>query len=280
LSTFSKVAGPALCYAKCKGAEPQGLHLQKKERGHKMAGHSKFSNIKHKKERADAAKGKIFTKLGREIAVAVKAGGPDPVSNMTLKHVILKAKANNMLNDTIERGIKKAAGDMGSINFDTVTYEGYGPNGVAVIAEALTDNKNRTAGNVRNAFTKGGGSIGAIGCVSYMFARQGVILVEPGGTAGLSADDLMELVLNAGAEDFIVSDDGYEIITGVEGNDFSIVSDALAKVGIQPVSAEITMIPSVYVALTGADDLKKMNKLIDLLEDDDDVTNIYHNWEQ
>ncbi|MCL2702419.1 MAG: YebC/PmpR family DNA-binding transcriptional regulator [Defluviitaleaceae bacterium] len=245
-----------------------------------MAGHSKFSNIKHKKERADAVKGKIFTKLGREIAVAVKSGGPDPASNMTLKNIILKAKASNMPNDTIDRSIKKAGGDPGAINYDSVIYEGYGPNGVAVMAEALTDNKNRAAANVRNAFTKGGGSIGAMGCVSYMFARQGVILIEAGQDGGLSADGLMELALDAGAEDFIAGDDGYEILTGADGNVFGAVSDALSGKGIQPVSAEITMVPAVYVSLTDAGDLKRMNKLLELLDDEDDVTNVYHNWEQ
>lgn len=245
-----------------------------------MAGHSKFSNIKHKKERMDAKKGKVFTKLGREIAVSVKAGGPDPAANLALKNVILKAKAENMPNDTIERSIKKASGDLGAINYDSVTYEGYGPKGTALIVEALTDNKNRTAANVRNAFTKGGGSIGAMGCVAFMFSRRGIILVERNQAGGLGDDALMDLALEAGAEDFAVSDEGCEIITSAEGDSFGNVCDALAKKGIVPVSAEITMIPAAYTSLTEAEDLKKMNKLLDLLEDDDDVTGIYHNWER
>lgn len=240
-----------------------------------MAGHSKFSNIKHRKERSDAIKGKIFTKIGREIAVAVKGGGADPASNFALKNVILKAKGVNMPSDTIERSIKKASGDLGAINFDSVTYEGYGPNGVAVMVEALTDNKNRTAANVRNAFTKGGGSIGAMGCVSYMFGRRGVILVER--RPGLSDDALMEIALEAGAEDFAALDEGVEIVTDEEN--FGAVCDALAKEGVAPASAEVTMIPATTAALNSPDDLKKMNKLLDLLDDDDDVTNVYHNWE-
>ncbi|MDR1705125.1 MAG: YebC/PmpR family DNA-binding transcriptional regulator [Clostridiales bacterium] len=245
-----------------------------------MSGHSKFSNIKHKKERADAVRGKIFTKIGRELAVAVKSGGPDPNANMTLKNVILKAKSENMPNDTIDRSIKKAAGDMNAVNFDKVVYEGYGPAGVAVIVEALTDNKNRTAANVRNAFTKGGGGIGAMGCVSFMFTKQGVIFIEPGAAGGMDDDGLMELALEAGAEDFAVTEDGYEIITSGDGEAFSAVNDALTRKNIKPLSAEITMIPATYTVLESDDDVKKMNKMLDLLDDDDDVSNVYHNWEQ
>lgn len=243
-----------------------------------MSGHSKFSNIKHKKERSDAIRGKIFTKLGREIAVAVKSGGSDPNANMTLKNIITKAKSENMPNDTIERSIKKASGDMNDVNYESVTYEGYGPNGAAVIVEALTDNKHRTAANVRNAFSKGGGNMGATGCVSFMFSEKGVIYVERDGAGKLDDDGLMLIALDAGAEDFTASDEGYEIITGTE--DFAAVGDALAQNGVKPVSAEITMLPSVYAELADEEDIKKMKKLLFLLDDDDDVVNVYHNWEQ
>lgn len=182
-----------------------------------MSGHSKFANIKHKKEKNDAARGKVFTILGRELAVAVKEGGPDPANNSRLRDVIAKAKANNMPNDTIERGIKKAAGDAASVNYEEVTYEGYGPSGTAIIVKALTDNKNRTASNVRNAFTKGSGSVGTQGCVSYMFDEKGQIILSKeeleDADITLSADDLMMLALDAGAEDFSEEDDSYEIIT-------------------------------------------------------------------
>ena len=171
-----------------------------------MSGHSKFANIKHKKEKNDAAKGKIFTKLGREIAVAVKEGGPDPSQNSRLKDVIAKAKANNMPNDTIDRSIKKAAGDANAVNYEPVTYEGYGPNGIAIIVEALTDNKNRTASNVRNAFTKGSGNVGTPGCVSYMFEKKGQIIISK-EECSMDADDLMMIALDAGTEDFIEEED-------------------------------------------------------------------------
>ncbi|MCL2407098.1 MAG: YebC/PmpR family DNA-binding transcriptional regulator [Defluviitaleaceae bacterium] len=245
-----------------------------------MAGHSKFANIKHKKERMDAKRGKIFTKIGREIAIAVKAGGADPVGNVALKNIIQKAKSNNMPNDTIDRAIKKASGDLGAVNYDSVTYEGYGPSGVAVIVEALTDNRTRTAANVRNAFTKGDGSIGTQGCVGYLFEKTGIILLEGKSHGTLDEDALMELVLDAGATDFVVSDDGYEIQTGDDEDAYSAVSDAFAVAGIVPVSSEMTMLPSVYVKLTDPMDIKKINKLLDLLEDDDDVVSVYNNWEQ
>ena len=185
-----------------------------------MSGHSKFANIKHKKEKNDAAKGKIFTIIGRELAVAVKEGGPDPANNSRLRDVIAKAKANNMPNDTIERGIKKAAGDASSVNYELVTYEGYGPNGTAIIVDALTDNKNRTAANVRNAFTKGNGNIGTQGCVSYMFDRKGQIIVAK-EDCDMDADELMMLALDAGAEDFVEEEDSYESLT--DPDDFSAV---------------------------------------------------------
>ena len=189
-----------------------------------MSGHSKFANIKHKKEKNDAAKGKIFTIIGREIAVAVKEGGPDPENNSKLRDVIAKAKANNMPNDTIERGIKKAAGDAGAVNYESVTYEGYGPNGTAIIVDALTDNKNRTAANVRSAFTKGKGSIGTQGCVSYMFDKKGQILIAK-EECDLDADDLMMIALDAGAEYFAEEEDSFEILTQPE--DFATVREAL-----------------------------------------------------
>jgi len=245
-----------------------------------MAGHSKFANIKHRKDRQDKARGKIFTKLGREIAVAVKAGGADPASNFRLKEVVFKCKAANMPNDNIDRSIKKAAGDLGAVNYEAVTYEGYGPNGVAVIVNALTDNKTRTAANVRNAFTKGGGNMGAVGCVSFSFDERGVILVtkESAEEKNLDEETLMLTALDAGALDFSAETEGYEIITTPE--DFSAVHQALEDVGLTMESAEVTMLPQTYTQLTEADDLKKMNKLLDLLDDDDDVQDVYHNWEE
>lgn len=242
-----------------------------------MSGHSKFANIKHKKEKNDAAKGKIFTIIGREIAVAVKEGGSDPANNSKLRDVIAKAKANNMPNDTIDRGIKKAAGDLGSVNYVGITYEGYGPNGTAIIVNALTDNKNRTASNVRNAFTKGGGNVGTTGCVSYMFDEKGQIIIDK-EECTMDADDLMMIALDAGAEDFAEEDDSFEIITAPE--EFSVVREALEKENIPMASAEVTMIPQNYVELTNEDDIKKMNKILDLLDEDDDVQSVYHNWDE
>ncbi len=243
-----------------------------------MSGHSKFANIKHKKEKNDAAKGKIFTIIGREIAVAVKEGGPDPANNSKLRDVIAKAKANNMPNDTIERGIKKAAGDANSVNYEYVSYEGYGPNGTAIIVDALTDNKNRTAANVRNAFTKGYGNVGTQGCVSFMFDKKGQIIVGKEEYTG-DADELMMVALDAGAEDFIdEEDDSFEIIT--DPDDFSNVRQALEDAGIPMASAEVTMIPQTYVELIDEEDIKKMNKILDLLDEDDDVQEVYHNWSE
>lgn len=242
-----------------------------------MSGHSKFANIKHKKEKNDAAKGKIFTIIGREIAVAVKEGGADPDNNSKLRDVIAKAKANNMPNDTIERGIKKAAGDANSVDYVSVTYEGYGPNGSAIIVDALTDNKNRTAANVRNAFTKGGGNVGAQGCVSFMFDKKGQIIIDKEDYSG-EADDLMMIALDAGAEDFAEEEDSFEVTTSPE--DFSSVREELEKEGIKMVSAEVTMIPQNYVSLTDEEDIKKMNRILDLLDEDDDVQAVYHNWDE
>ena len=240
-----------------------------------MSGHSKFANIKHKKEKNDAAKGKIFTIIGREIAVAVKEGGPDPANNYRLQAVIAKAKANNMPNDTIERGIKRAAGDTGSVNYEYVTYEGYGPNGTAIIVDALTDNKNRTASNVRSAFTKGKGSIGTQGCVSFMFDKKGQIIIDK-EECDMDADELMMMALDAGAEDFAEEEDSFEVIT--DPDDFETVRKALEDEGIAMVSAEVTMIPQTYVDLTNDEDIKNINKTLALLEDDDDVQAVYHNW--
>lgn len=240
-----------------------------------MSGHSKFSNIKHKKEKNDAAKGKIFTRMGREIAVAVKSGGPDVNTNSRLKDIVAKAKANNMPNDTIERSIKKAAGDLSAVNYERITYEGYGPNGVAVIVEVLTDNRNRAAANVRNAFTKGGGNMGTTGCVSFMFDEKGIIMVER--SDGPDEDEITMLGIDAGAEDIVVSDDGYEVITAPE--DFSAVREAFEQNGIAALSAEVAKVPQTYAKLSDPDDIKKMNKLLDLLDEEDDVQNVYHNWE-
>ena len=242
-----------------------------------MSGHSKFANIKHKKEKNDAAKGKIFTVIGREIAVAVKEGGADPANNSKLRDVIAKAKANNMPNDTIDRGIKKAAGDANSVNYVTVTYEGYGPNGTAIIVDALTDNKNRTASNVRNAFTKGGGNVGTQGCVSFMFDKKGQIIIDKEAYQG-DADELMMTAVDAGAEDFAEEEDSFEITTTPE--DFSAVREALEAAGIPMASAEVTMIPQTWVELTDENDIKKMNRILDLLDVDDDVQAVYHNWEE
>ncbi len=242
-----------------------------------MSGHSKFANIKHKKEKNDAAKGKIFTIIGKEIVVAVKEGGPNPDNNNKLRDVIAKAKANNMPNDTIKRGIERAAGDANAVNYVQNTYEGYGPNGTAIIVDTLTDNKNRTAANVRNAFTKGGGNVGTTGCVSYMFDKKGQIIISK-EECDKDADDLMMIALDAGAEDFAEEEDSYEVIT--EPDDFSAVREALEAEGIAMVSAEVTMIPQNYVELTSDDDIKKMNKILDLLDEDDDVQNVYHNWDE
>lgn len=242
-----------------------------------MSGHSKFANIKHKKEKNDAAKGKIFTIIGREIAVAVKEGGPDVNNNFKLATVVAKAKANNMPNDTIERGIKKAAGDVGNVNYEYVTYEGYGPSGIAIIVDALTDNKNRTAANVRSAFTKGQGNIGTQGCVSYMFDKKGQIIIAKEDYEG-DADELMMTALDAGAEDFAEEDDSYEIIT--DSDTFEEVRKSLEEAGIVMASAEVTMLPQNYVALTDEADIRNLQRTLDLLDDDDDVQAVYTNWDE
>ena len=242
-----------------------------------MSGHSKFANIKHKKEKNDAAKGKIFTIIGREVAVAVKEGGSDPANNSRLRDVIAKAKANNMPNDTIERGIKKAAGELGTVNYEFVTYEGYGPGGIAIIVDALTDNKNRTASNVRNAFTKGNGSIGTQGCVSYMFDQKGQIIIDR-EECDMDPDELMMLALDAGAEDFSEEEDSFEILTAPD--DFSAVRQKLEEEGIPMASADVTMIPQNYMALTDETALKQLNRTLDMLDEDDDVQAVYTNLEE
>ena len=242
-----------------------------------MSGHSKFANIKHKKEKNDAAKGKIFTRLGKELMVAVKEGGPDPNNNSKLRDVIAKAKSNNMPNDNIERSIKKAAGDSNAANFTAITYEGYGPNGTAIIVEALTDNKNRTASNVRNAFTKGGGNVGTPGCVSFMFDTKGQIIIAK-EDCKMDADELMMVAIDAGAEDFIDEEEEiYEVLTAPD--DCGAVREALESAGIILQQAEVTMIPQTWVELTDETAIKQMNKILDLLDDDDDVQNVYHNWD-
>ena len=242
-----------------------------------MSGHSKFANIKHKKEKNDAKRGKVFTVIGREIAVAVKEGGADPNNNSKLRDVIAKAKSNNMPNDTIERGIKKAAGDANSVNYVQNTYEGYGPNGIAIIVETLTDNKNRTASNVRNAFTKGAGNVGTPGCVSFMFEEKGQIIIDK-EECDMDSDDLMMLELDSGAEDFNEEEDSYEVLTTPE--DFSAVREELEKAGVPMAQAEITMIPQTYVKLTSDEDKKMFQRIMDLLDEDDDVQNVYHNVEE
>lgn len=239
-----------------------------------MSGHSKFANIKHKKEKNDAKKGKIFTIIGREIVIAVKEGGADPANNSKLRDVIAKAKANNMPNDTIERGIKKAAGDANADNYERITYEGYGPSGIAIIVETLTDNKNRTAADVRSAFTKGQGSIGTPGCVSFMFDQKGQIIVAK-EDCDMDPDDLMMAALDAGADDFSEEDDCYEILT--DPDDFSAVREALEKAGIPMAEADVTMIPQNYVEVTDETALKNLQRTLDLLDDNDDVQYVYTN---
>lgn len=239
-----------------------------------MSGHSKWHNIQAKKGKADAARGKVFTKLGRELLIAVKEGGPDPAGNSKLKNVIAKCKAANMPNDTINNAIKKASSS--NENYEEIIYEGYGPNGVAVIVEAATDNKNRTAADVRHAFDKSGGNLGTSGCVSYMFNKKGVIVIER-ETTSIEEEELMMLAVEAGAEDFQASEEIYEVTT--DPADFTAVREKLEEVGLEFLEAEIQMVPTTTVALdeTG---IEKMERLIERLEDLDDVANIYHNWEE
>lgn len=240
-----------------------------------MSGHSKWANIKHKKEKTDAQKAKVFTKIGKEISVAVKEGGGDPVSNSKLRDLIQKAKANNVPNDNIDRIIKKAMGSTGE-SYEEITYEGYGPGGVAVIVETTTDNRNRTAGNVRAYFNKFKGNLGTSGCVGFMFEEKGVIVVN-NEDGDVDEDKLMETAMEAGAEDFAADDGIFEIYTVPE--DLYAVNDAIVKAGYQVLSAENAKVPTNTVTLTSEDDLKFMGLLLENLEDDDDVMNVYHNWD-
>lgn len=240
-----------------------------------MSGHSKWATIKRKKGAIDAKRGKIFTKIGRELMVAVKEGGPDPDSNSKLRDVIAKAKANNMPNDNIQRSIKKASGEGNANDYFEMVYEGYGPCGIAVIVETLTDNKNRTAGDLRHYFDKNGGNLGQTGCVGFMFDRKGLIVIEKAD--GIDEDTLMMDALDAGADDFNVEDDCYEIMTSPEA--FSATRDALDKKGYTFVQAEINYIPQTTTTIDNEDDAKKMERLIDMLEENDDVQNVYHTWE-
>ncbi|MBQ9940399.1 MAG: YebC/PmpR family DNA-binding transcriptional regulator [Clostridia bacterium] len=239
-----------------------------------MSGHSKWKNIMHKKEKTDAQKAKIFTKIGKEIAIAVKAGGPDPASNPKLKDLIAKAKSNNVPNDNIDRVIKKAATD-DTENYEELTYEGYGPSGIAVIVEATTDNRNRTGADLRHYFDKFGGNLGTTGCVSFMFEEKGVIIVEQ--TAKATEDAVMEAALNAGALDFAAEDGVFEIYT--DPLDVSAIREEIENAGFEVVSAEAEKVPSTYVTLSDPDDITKMSRLLEMLEDNEDVINVWHNWE-
>ncbi len=239
-----------------------------------MSGHSKWDNIKHKKSKSDAKKGKIFTKLGREIMVAVKEGGPDPAMNAKLRDVVAKAKAANLPNDNIQRSIDKAAGNIEGVNYEEMVYEGYGPGGVAFIVDAMTENKNRTAADVRHLFDKYEGNLGATGCVGWMFDRKGIIVVEKEKFP--DEEELMMIAIDAGAEDFLAEEEGYEIIT--DPSDFSSVREALETQNVELLSAEIQKIPQNFIKVEG-ELIAKTEKLIDMLEDNDDVQTVYHNAE-
>ena len=240
-----------------------------------MSGHSKWHNIQAKKGKADAARGAIFTKIGREIAIAVRAGGPNPDNNNKLRDIIAKAKANNMPNDNIKRSIQKASGELSNVVYEEITYEGYAPGGVAVIATTITDNRNRTASDVRHCFAKNGGNMGTTGSVSFMFDEKGVIVIER--TPGMDEEELMMMALDAGAEDMTAEDDVFEITTAP--NDFSAVREALEAQGLSFLSAEVSMIPQNTVAVTDPDTLKSILKMLEMLEENDDVQNVYHNAE-
>ena len=241
-----------------------------------MSGHSKWANIKHKKGKSDAAKAKVFTKLGREIQIAVKSGGADPESNSKLKDVIAKAKAANMPNDNIQRSIKKASGDAAGDMMEEITYEGYGPSGVAIIVETVTDNRNRTAADVRHIFDRFGGNMGNSGCVSFMFDKKGLIVVENDGD--VDEETLMMDALDCGAEDFSADEDVFEITT--DPATFSEVRDALEGKGYNFLEASVSMIPQNYVTLTDEKALTQIEKLLDAMDDNDDVMEVYHNWEE
>ncbi|WP_069649378.1 YebC/PmpR family DNA-binding transcriptional regulator [Caloranaerobacter ferrireducens] len=240
-----------------------------------MAGHSKWANIKHRKGKQDAKRAKIFTKLTRAIIVAAREGGADPEYNTALKTAIEKAKAANMPNDNIERAIKKGAGELDGVNYEEITYEGYGPGGIAVLVEVLTDNRNRTASDIRHYFSKFGGNLGSTGCVSFMFDRKGVLIIEK--EDGIDEEELMMQAIEAGAEDFITEEEYFEITTSPE--DFANVRDSLKESGYNFTTAEISFIPQNTSKLTDEDDIKNMTKLIEALEDNDDVQNVYHNWD-
>ena len=242
-----------------------------------MSGHSKWENIKRKKGATDAARAKIFTKIGREIAVVVKQGGADPAGNAKLRDLIAKAKSNNVPNDNIDRIIKKAAGDGDKNSYESMVYEGYGPSGVAVIVECLTDNKNRTAGDIRHFFDKFGGNMGTSGCVSFMFQKKGQIIVSK-EEYETDPDEFMMIALDAGAEDFNEEDDSFEVLTTPE--DFSAVREALEKEEIPMADASVTMIPGTMVELTSEEDIKSIQKTLDLLDEDDDVQEVYTNWDE
>ncbi|MBR6546258.1 MAG: YebC/PmpR family DNA-binding transcriptional regulator [Clostridia bacterium] len=240
-----------------------------------MSGHSKWNNIKHKKEKSDAAKAKVFTKIGKEMAIAIRAGGPDPSVNGKLRDLIAKAKASNVPNDNIERVIRKFSG-ANDVVYEEINYEGYGPAGVAVIVKTATDNRNRTAGNVRSYFSKYGGNLGQNGCVSFLFEEKGVIVIVDEDRE-LDEDRLMETALEAGASDYSGEDGIFEIIT--EPDDLSAVSEALTAAGYTLSSAEVSMVPNTYAKLTSDEDKKRMELLLEKLEDDDDVSDVYHNWD-
>ncbi|MBQ7950791.1 MAG: YebC/PmpR family DNA-binding transcriptional regulator [Clostridia bacterium] len=241
-----------------------------------MSGHSKWSNIKHRKGKTDAQKAKVYTKIGREIAVVVKAGGPDPTVNGKLRDIIAKARANNMPSENVQRCIKKAAGGEDTSNYESIVYEGYGPGGVAVIVEALTDNRNRTAADVRHAFDKCGGNMGATGCVSWSFQEKGIIVIEKADN--MDDDEMTMEALELDAQDIEVLEDSYEITTAPET--FSQIREAYEAKGYTILEAEVSKIPDNYTTLTDEDQIKNMNKLIDMLEDNEDVQNIYHSWEE
>ena len=245
-----------------------------------MSGHSKWKNIMHKKEKTDAQRAKVFTKIGKEIAIAVKEGGADPNSNGKLRDLIQKAKSNNVPNDNIERIIKKASGS-DAVDYEEITYEGYGPSGVAVIVEAATDNRNRTAANLRHYFDKFGGNLGQVGCVGFLFSTKGVIAIsalDEWGDRVVDGDKLMEEALEAGAADFVEEDNVYEIYC--EPDDLSAVADDLSKKGYAFLSSEIEKVPSTYVTLTNEDDIKHMALLLENLEENEDIVNVWHNWDE
>jgi YebC/PmpR family DNA-binding regulatory protein len=240
-----------------------------------MSGHSKWSTIKRKKEKTDNQRAKVFTKIGRQIAVIVKQGGPDPASNSKLKDVIAKAKANNVPNDNIERIIKKAAGETGGADYEEIVYEGYGPKGIAVIVETLTDNRNRTAGDVRHYFDKYGGNLGQTGSVSWQFAKKGVIVISK---EDYDEEKLMEDLMEVSVEDYTAEGDVYEIYTNPD--DFHSVTEGLTALNYEFVSAQVEQVPSTYITLTDEDDIKNMQKMLDIMEENDDIQSVWHNWDE